>query len=76
MILHIERKVGKFRIRFHHFPKYSPICNPIEYLIHLIRQKHLCHHDYKLNLQELEKILSQNLSGKTFISKEQLVNNW
>jgi len=61
-------------IRFHHFPKYSPLCNPTEYLIHLIRQKYLHHHDYKLNLQELEKILSDNLLGKTFISKEQLVN--
>ena len=61
-------------IRFHHFPKYSPFCNPTEYLIHLIRQKYLHHHDYKLNLQELEKILTDNLLGKTFISKEQLVN--
>ncbi len=61
-------------IRFHHFPKYSPLCNPTEYLIHLIRQKYLHHHDYKLNLRELEKILSDNLLGKTFISKEQLVN--
>jgi hypothetical protein len=61
-------------IRFHHFPSYSPLCNPTEYLIHLIRQKHLHHHDYKLNLQELEKISTDNLLGKTFISKEQMVN--
>ncbi len=52
-------------IRFHHFPSYSPLCNPTEYLIHLIRQKHLHHHDYKLNLQELEKILNDDLLGKT-----------
>jgi hypothetical protein len=43
-------------------------------VIRLIRQKHLHHHDYKLNLQELEKILTENLLGKTFVSKEQLVN--
>ena len=61
-------------IRFHHFPTYSPLCNPTEYLIHLIRQKYLHHHDYKLNLQELKKILTDNLLAKTFISKEQLVN--
>ena len=61
-------------VRFHHFPKYAPLCNPTVYLIHLIRQKYLHHHDYKLNLQELEKILSDNLLGKTFISKDQLVN--
>jgi len=53
-------------VRFHHFPRYSPLCNPTEYLIHLIRQKYLHHHDYKLNLQELEKILTDNLLGLYF----------
>lgn len=61
-------------VRFHHFPRYSPLCNPTEYLIHLIRQKYLHHHDYNLNLQAIEKLLTQNLLGQTFISKEQLVN--
>ena len=61
-------------VRFHHFPKYAPLCNPTAYLIHLLRQKYLHQHDYKLNLQELEKILSDNLLGTTFISKDQLVN--
>ena len=55
-------------VRFHHFPRYSPLSNPTEYLIHLIRQKHLHHHDYKLNLQALEKILTDNLLGKAFVT--------
>ncbi len=63
-----------FEVRFHHFPKYSPLCNPTEYLIHLIRQKFLHHHDYKLNLESLETILKNNLLGKAFVSPDQLVN--
>ena len=51
-------------VRFHHFPRYSPLCNPTEYLIHLIRQKYLHHHDYQLNLQELEKILNGQFVGQ------------
>lgn len=62
------------KVRFHHFPRYSPNCNPTEYLIHLIRQKYLHHHDYHLNLEAMEKVLSDKLFGKAFLSKDNLVN--
>ena len=61
-------------LRLHHFPSYTPLCHPTEYVIHLIRQKYLHHHDYKLKLQELEKMLTDKLVGKTFLAPEQVVN--
>jgi len=62
------------QVSFHHFPKYSPKLNVVEYLIHLIRAKWLHHSDYRQRLETVAKKLADQLHHRVFLPKEKIAN--
>ena len=62
------------QVVFHYLPRYSPKLNPVEYLIHLVRQQCLHHGHHQRNLEDIEKQLTDLLHQKHFVAKDQLVN--
>ncbi len=69
-----QAKELDLQVVFHYLPRYSPKLNPVEYLIHLVRQKCLHHGDHKRNLNDLEKQLTDLLHQKQFVLQYQLIN--
>ena len=61
-------------MRFIHFAPYSPALNPVEYLIHWVRQHSLHHADCKQDLAEVKQRLTSLLDRQVVLSKDQLVN--
>lgn len=61
-------------VEFIHFAPYSPALNPVEYLIHWVRQHSLHHGDCKQNLAEVKARLVALLDHKKVLSQDQLVN--
>ena len=61
-------------MRFIHFAPYSPALNPVEYLIHWIRQHSLHHADCKQTLAEVKQRLTSLLDHQIVLSQDQLVN--
>lgn len=62
------------QIEFIHFAPYSPALNPVEYLIHWVRQKSLHHANCKQNLGEVKERLMALLNHQKVLSQEQLIN--
>ena len=63
-----------FKINFFFFPPYSPWLNPVEFLIHLIRQKELHHQCPERNLNQIEQICIDKLHDKQYFQKDNLLN--
>jgi transposase len=61
------------QLHFHFIAPYSPKLNPVEYVIHLIRQKILHHADCKKDLQIFENEIKQVLKKGEVIDKEKMV---
>ena len=61
-------------ILFLYVAAYSPKLNPVEYLIHHIRQTWLHHADPAQNLAQVKERLFQQVHQKVCFSPEQLIN--
>lgn len=61
-------------VEFVHFAPYSPALNPVEYLIHWIRQHSLHQADCKQTLVEVKQRLISLLDHKSIFSFDQVVN--
>ena len=61
-------------LEFVHFPAYSPALNPVEYLIHWVRQHSLHHADCRQNLVEVKARLMALLDRQIVLSTAQLEN--
>ncbi len=60
--------------RFIHFAAYSPALNPVEYMIHWIRQRYLHHADSRQSLSDVKARLVAALDQQVVLSSDQLVN--
>ena len=61
------------RVEFIHFAPYSPALNPVEYIIHWIRQHSLHQADCRQHLEEVKDQLLTLLDHKVVFTHEQLV---
>lgn len=61
-------------VEFVHFATYSPALNPVEYLIHWVRQHSLHQADCKQTLAEVKQRLVSLLDHKSIFSFDQVVN--
>ena len=59
-------------VTFLYVAAYSPRLNPVEYLIHLIRQALLHHADPAQNLQQVQQRLHDHVHQKVWFSPDQL----
>jgi len=64
----------QLKVRFFFLPPYSPWLNPVEFLIHLIRQKELHHHSPDRQLEEIEKICVDKIHNQNYFAQENLLN--
>lgn len=62
------------QMRFIHLSAYSPALNPVEYVIHWIRQHSLHHASSRQTLDEVKDRLVDLLHHQVVFSKEQLIN--
>lgn len=56
---------GQLKIIFRFIPPYSPKLNPVEYLIHWIRQKELHHQPFNRDLALIQQKINERLKKKT-----------
>jgi len=62
------------QMRFIHFAAYSPALNPVEYMIHWIRQRYLHNADCRQSLAAVEARLVAAIDQQVIFSSDQLVN--
>lgn len=70
----LTREQLTIQVSFHYIAPYSPQLNPVEYVIHLIRQKVLHHADYQKDLQKFQEEINDALRTGKVINKEKLLN--
>ncbi len=64
----------QIQMRFIHFAPYSPALNPVEYVIHWIRQHYLHQADCRQCLLDVQARLMAVLNHQVVLSQNQLVN--
>ncbi len=64
----------RIQMRFIHFAAYSPALNPVEYVIHWIRQRYLHHANCRQCLAEVKARLMAALDHQVVFSVSQLIN--
>ena len=76
MRTHYETLSSEFSIqmKFIHFAPYSPALNPVEYLIHWVRQHSLHHAPCEQTLAEVKERLVCLLDHKTVFNCDQIAN--
>ena len=62
------------QMQFIHFAPYSPALNPVEYLIHWVRQHSLHHAPCEQTLAEVKEQLVRLLDHKNIFDCDQMVN--
>lgn len=65
---------GQLKITFRFIPPYSPKLNPVEYLIHWIRQKELHHQPFNRDLELIQEKINNRLKKENFIPDSMMVN--
>jgi transposase len=65
---------GKLKISFRFIPPYSPKLNPVEYLIHWIRQKELHHQPFNRDLELIQEKIHNRLKKENFIPDSMIIN--
>lgn len=68
-----KRKI-KTELVFTYLPAYSPKLNVVEYAIHLLRQRCLHHRPYNMKMEQIEQLLTKELSTKQLLSSLQIMN--
>jgi transposase len=69
-----ENWKGQLKIIFRFIPPYSPKLNPVEYLIHWIRQKELHHQPVNRDLELIQQKIKKRLKKENFIPNSMIVN--
>ena len=65
---------GQLKIIFRFIPPYSPKLNPVEYLIHWIRQKELHHQPFNRDLALIQQKINERLKKENFIPNSMIIN--
>jgi transposase len=68
-----QRRI-KTEVVFTYLPAYSPKLNVVEYAIHLLRQRCLHHRPYNMKIEQIEKLLTNELLKKQLLSSLQIIN--
>jgi transposase len=69
-----QQRLIKTELVFTYLPAYSPKLNVVEYAIHLLRQRCLHHRPYNMKMDQIEQLLTKELSQKQLLSTQQIIN--
>jgi hypothetical protein len=69
-----QQRLIKTELVFTYLPAYSPKLNVVEYAIHLLRQRCLHHRPYNMKMEQIEQLLSDELSKKQLLAPRQIIN--